>query len=209
MDTCLMDGVLVGIPDDIVNLQLPNPNLRDYYRDEQDRIFWLSDSVEGCAEDLIKMIMRCNREDKGKSTEERKPIKIFIDSPGGDVTFMWSIIKMIEMSKTKVITINYCTSYSAAAEILASGHERLAFPGSHVMVHTGSCCYSGQADQVESTKKYFDKLSKKTVEHLLSKTKIDPKTFKKKAVTDWFMDESEALENGIIDRIITDFDEIF
>ncbi len=32
--------------------------------------------------------------------------------------------------------------------------------------------------------------------------------FKKKTLTDWFMDEDEALENGIIDKIVEDFDEI-
>ena len=204
-----LNGILVGIPEDTANMQLPNPDLRDFYRDEQDRIFWLDDNVENCAEDLIRMIIRCNKEDKGLSAEERNPIKIFIDSPGGDVTFMWSIIKMIEMSKTKVITINYCTAYSAAAEILAAGHERMAFPGSHVMLHNGSCAYGGQADQVESTKKYFDKLNKKITAHLLERTKIDAKVYKKKAVIDWFMDEEEALTNGVIDKIITDFDEIF
>lgn len=207
MDTCL-NGILVGVPESVANMQLPDPTLRDYYLDEQDRVFWLNQQVEMCAEDLIKMILRCNREDKGKPVEDRKPIKIFIDSPGGDVTFMWTIINMIEMSKTKVITINYCTAYSAAAEILASGHERYALKGSHVMVHSGSCSYSGQADQVESTKKYFDNLTKKTVDHLLAITKINAKTFKKRAAIDWFMSEEEALENGVIDKIIEDLDEI-
>ena len=207
MDTCL-NGILVGVPESVANMQLPDPTLRDYYLDEQDRVFWLNEQVEHCAEDLIKMILRCNREDKGKPVEERKPIKIFIDSPGGDITFMWTIINMIKMSKTKVITINYCTAYSAAAEILASGHERYALKGSHVMVHSGSCSYSGQADQVESTKKYFDNLTKKTVDNLLATTKINPKTFKKRAAIDWFMSEEEALENGVIDKIIEDLDDI-
>lgn len=208
MDNCL-NGVLVGIPEDISNLQLPNPELRDYYRDEQDRIFWLNDSVENCAEDLIRMILYCNKEDKGKSSDERKPIKIFIDSLGGDLTFMYSIINMIDISKTPIWTINYCTSYSAAGEILASGHKRFAFPGSHVMLHNGSASFGGQVDQVESMKRYFDSVSKKCTEHLLSKTKIDPKKLKKRGVTDWFMDENEALENGVIDEIVTDFDELF
>ncbi len=155
------------------------------------------------------MIVRCNKEDKGKAVEDRKPIKIFIDSPGGDVTFMWSIIRAIEISNTPVWTINYCTAYSAAAEILASGHVRLGFPGSHVMIHLGSCAYAGDVANVETTKKYFDALSKKTVDHLLARTKIEPKMFKKKTMTDWFLDEDDALKNGVIDRIITNFDEIF
>lgn len=207
MDICL-DGILSGLSEGIANLQLPDPALRNYYKDEQNRIFWLDGAVSECAEDLIRMILRCNQEDKGKPVEDRIPIKIFIDSPGGDVTFMWTIINMIETSKTKVITINYCTAYSAAAEILASGHERYALKGTHVMVHLGSCSYSGDVANVETTKKYFDNLSKKTVDHLLEKTKINPKMFKKKTLTDWFMDEDEALENGIIDKIVEDFDEI-
>lgn len=205
----MLNGILFGVPEATANLQLPDPDLRDYYRDEEDRVFWLDDAVGDCATDLIKMIIRCNKEDKNKDVKDRKPIKIFIDSPGGDVTFMWSIIRAIEISKTPVWTINYCTAYSAAAEILASGHKRLAFPGSHVMIHLGSCAYSGDVANVESTKKYFDALSKKTVDHLLAKTKIEPKMFKKKTMTDWFLDEDEALKNGIVDKIITDFDEIF
>lgn len=208
MDNLNLNGVLIGVPESIANMQLPDPNLRDYYKDEQERIFWLNDNVENCAEDLIKMILCCNKEDKGKPTEARKPIKIFIDSNGGDVTFMWSIINLIEVSKTKVITINYCTAYSAAAEILASGHERYALPGSHVMIHLGSCAYSGDVANVESTKKYFDALSKKTVDHLLKRTKIEPKMFKKKTLTDWFLSEEDALKNGIVDKIITDLDDI-
>lgn len=205
----MFNEILLGVPEHVANMQLPDPDLRDYYRDEEERIFWLDQGVAECAQDLIKMIIRCNKEDKGKSVENRKPIKIFIDSNGGDVVFMWSIIQMIEMSTTPVWTINYCTAYSAAAEILASGHKRFAFPGSHVMIHLGSCAYSGDVANVETTKKYFDTLSKKTVDHLLAKTNIDPKMFKKKTMTDWFLDENEALEKGIVDNIITSFDEIF
>lgn len=205
----MLGEILVGVPECVANMQLPDPELRDYYRDEEERIFWLDQGVAECASDLIKMIIRCNKEDKGVAVEDRKPIKIFIDSNGGDVVFMWSIIQMIEISTTPVWTIDYCTAYSAAAEILAAGHKRFAFPGSHVMIHLGSCAYSGDVANVETTKKYFDALSKKTVDHLLSKTNIDPKMFKKKTMTDWFLDENEALEKGIVDKIITSFDEIF
>lgn len=205
----MLNEILIGVPERVANMQLPDPELRDYYRDEEERIFWLDQGVAECASDLIKMIIRCNKEDKGVAVEDRKPIKIFIDSNGGDVVFMWSIIQMIEISTTPVWTIDYCTAYSAAAEILAAGHKRFAFPGSHVMIHLGSCAYSGDVANVETTKKYFDALSKKTVDHLLSKTNIDPKMFKKKTMTDWFLDENEALEKGIVDKIITSFDEIF
>ena len=205
----MFENVLLGVPESIANLQLPDPYLRNLYRDEEDRVYWLDGAISEENLDLVKMILRCNREDKNISIEDRKPIKIFIDSPGGDVTVEWSIINAIKCSKTKVITINYCTAFSAAAEILASGHERYAFKGTNVMIHLGSCSYSGDVANVETTKKYFDNLSKKTVDHLIGKTKINPKMFKKKTLTDWFMDENEALENGLIDKIIDNFDDIF
>lgn len=203
-----MEYVLAGVPEYVANLQLPDPDLRDFYHYEQERVFWLNDNVENCAEPLMRMIMHCNKEDKGKPIEDRVPIKIMIDSNGGDVVFMWSIINLIETSKTPVWTINYCTAFSAAAEILASGHKRYALKGSHVMIHNGSASYSGQADVLESQKKYFDALSKKTVDHLLSKTAINPRSFKKKAVVDWWMDENEALELAIVDHVLEDLDEI-
>jgi ATP-dependent Clp protease protease subunit len=205
----ILGNVLVGIPESTANLQLPDPSLRDYYRDEEDRIFWVDAQVNEALLELVKMIMRCNKEDKGKPVEERKPIKVFIDSPGGDVIVLWTVIKAIEISKTPVYTINYCTAYSAAGDLLAAGHKRYALPGTTVMIHSGSCMYGGTIEQAESMKKYFDKLGKKVTDYFLDHTKVNPKTFKKKAPSDWYMDEDEALENGIIDEIITDLDILY
>lgn len=202
-------NILAEVPESTANLQLPDPELRDYYRDEQNRIFWIDDAIDDNLLDLVKMIMRCNKEDKDVPTEDRKPIRVLINSPGGDVQSLWTTIKAIEISKTPVWTINLCSAYSAAADLMASGHRRFALPGTNFMVHNGSCNYGGQIDQVESMKKYFDKLGKKITDNFLARTKVDPKIFKKKAVSDWFFDENEALEMGVIDEVISSFDVLF
>lgn len=204
-----LENVLFSIPESVANMQLPDPDLRDFYQDEQDRVFWVTNEINDNLLDLVKMIIKCNKEDKGKPTEERVPIKVFIDSPGGDVCALWTTIKAIEISKTPVYTINYCTAYSAAADLLASGHKRYALPGTSVMVHSGSCMFGGTMEQAENMKKHFDKLGKNVTDYFLAHTKVDPKTFKKKAPGDWYMDEDEALKNGLIDEIVTDFDNIF
>ena len=202
-------NVLLGIPESVANLQLPDPVLRDHYLDEQDRVFWVNSQIDDSLLDLVKMIIKCNREDKGIAVEDRKPIKVFIDSPGGDVLALWTTIKAIEISKTPVYTINYCTAYSAAGDLLAAGHKRFALPGTTVMIHSGSCMYGGTVEQAESMKKYFDGLGKKLTDYFLAHTNVNPKTFKKKAPVDWYFDECEALESGIIDEIIEDFDVLF
>lgn len=204
-----LENVLLSIPTSIANMQLPDPDLRDFYQYEQDRVFWVDSEINENLLSLVKLIVKCNREDRGKPIEERTPIKVFIDSPGGDVCALWTTIKAIEISKTPVHTINYCTAYSAAADLLASGHKRYALPGTSVMVHSGSCMFGGTMEQAENMKKHFDKLGKKVTDYFLAHTKVDPKTFKKKAPGDWYMDEDEALKNGLIDEIIIDLDTLY
>ena len=172
-------------------------------------MFWVDDQIDEGLLDLVKMIVRCNHEDKGKSVEERAPIKVYIDSPGGDVCALWTTIKAIEISKTPVYTINYCTAYSAAADLLTAGHKRFAFPGTNIMVHSGSCMYAGTVEQADNMKKYFDNLGKKVTDYFLAHTKVEPRIYKKKAPYDWYLDEDEALKYGIIDTVITDIDELF
>ena len=199
-------NVLNGVPEDVMDLTLPPPFLRDYYRDEAERVYWVDDEINASLLDLVRMIIRCNKEDKDKSVDERTPIKVFIDSPGGDICALWTTIKAIEISKTPIYTINYCTAYSAAADLLAAGHKRYALPGTNAMVHSGSCVFGGTMEQAENMKKHFDKLGKKITDYFLSHTKVDPKVFKKKAPADWYFDEEEMLENGLIDEIVTNFD---
>lgn len=209
MNEFIIDTVLNGIPSSVANMQLPDPDLRDYYRDETDRIFWIDANIDDNTLDLVKMIIHCNREDKGKNIEDRTPIKVMINSGGGDVQIMLTVIKTMKISKTPIYTICFSSAMSAAAEILAAGHKRYALPGTCVMVHSGSCSYGGTMEQAESCKKYVDSLTKRATDEFVNNTKIDAKTLKKKGASDWYMDENEALEKGVIDTIITDIDEIF
>ena len=103
----LLNNVLVGIPESTANLQLPDPELRDYFRDEQDRIYWLDTTIDDTTLDLVKFIFRCNKEDEGKSAEERKRILVMIDSPGGSVDVLASIIGGTKISKTPIYTVCY------------------------------------------------------------------------------------------------------
>lgn len=208
-----LNGILLGVPESTANLQLPDPTLRDYYRDEEDRVFWLDSEIDETSLDLVKMIIRCNKEDKDKPVEDRKPITVFIDSPGGSVEVLYSIIKAMKVSKTVIRTINYCTCFSAASEILAAGTKgyRYCMPGSIVMCHSGSMQIGGTMGNVEATKKWCDALCKRCTNMFLENTGMDAKIYKKKTGTnsDWYLFEDEAVEYGIADKIVTDLDDIF
>ena len=73
--------------------------------------------------DAIEHIIRIyNIIDKNIPIEERKPIKLFINSGGGEITASYEIIDAIRLSKTPVYTINMCWAGSAALEVFHAIH---------------------------------------------------------------------------------------
>ena len=199
----------IETPDVILDGSAMLPSIRNYYRDEEERVYRLDHDITEEDLALVDLILRCNKEDKGKSVEERVPIKVYLSTCGGDVVTLWTLIQVIQTSKTPVWTINISFAYSAGAELLASGHKRFALKGTQTMFHRGSCFFGGEQSVVESTKKHFDGIEKKLTDFLMSHTKIDAKVYKKKASFDIYMDEDEALKNGVVDCIVDDFDILF
>lgn len=207
--TELNDEILLnGIPSEIANLELPDPYVRQKYLDEQNRIYWVDSEIDESTLDLVKFIIRCNQEDAGKAIEERKRILIMIDSPGGDVTVLSSIVGAIKISKTPVYTCCYCCAMSAAADLLVCGHKRFALPMTGMMFHMGSCMYSGSQNDVDKAKKFFDGIAKRIYDEVVAKTNFDNKFLKKLKTDDMYMNELEALQYGVIDKIVDNFEEL-
>ena len=205
----LMNNILMGIPESTANLQLPDPKLRDYFKDEQNRIYWLDSQIDDSTLDLVKYIFRCNNEDKDKPIEKRQRILVMIDSPGGSVEVLASIIGAIKISKTPVYTCCYCTAYSAAADLLACGHKRFAFPMTAIMFHAGSACYQGSQNDINKAKKFFDSMGKRVSDEVNSRTKFDAKFLRKLKTDDMYMNEEEALNYGVIDGVVDDLSKLF
>ena len=97
-----MEYTNIIIPKAVENCQLPDPELRNYYVDLENRIFWLDEEVTPFLLELVKYIVRWNADDEKWNTpvEERKPIRIFFFSPGGDLDINYALIDTIKMSKT-------------------------------------------------------------------------------------------------------------
>lgn len=204
-----MNKMLVAIPESIENLQLPNPDLLTYYKDEQDRVLWIEGEINDGLFEFSKMILRYNIEDKNIPVEERKPIKIFINSPGGDLDSTLAFIGLMNISKTPIWTIDACWAYSAAGLILMAGHKRYALPNTECLIHSGSGQLGGSYEQTTEQMKNYKYLVDKMRDFILSKTKIDQKLFKKNSQKDWYIYDNDMLELGIVDEIIGDLDILF
>lgn len=187
---------------------LPDPDLYDLYTSRARREIWIHGEIDDDSVAYCKEIARFNQEDVGLPYSKRKPIIIFINTCGGDVTMMMSLVQMIQHSKTPIITVNFTQALSAGAYILAAGHRRYAFVGSIALIHSGSVGINGDREKVESAQKFFNALTKKATDFLLSVTNIEPKTMKKLAPNDWYLTEEEALKVGLVDGIIGTIDDI-
>ena len=115
-----MEYANIIIPKAVENLQLPDPELRNFYIDLDNRTFWLDDEVTPFLLELTRYIIYWNKEDKEVPIEQRKPIRILIFSPGGDLETYRSISDIIQLSKTPIVGINMGVAYSAAAMIFLS-----------------------------------------------------------------------------------------
>lgn len=203
------ENVLLSIPESVATMQLPDVGLRDHYQNEQDRVYILDTAIDDTTLELVKYIIRCNKEDAGKPIEERKRILVMIDSPGGSVEVLSALIGAIKVSKTPVWTCCYCTAYSAAADLLSCGHKRFALPMTSMMFHAGSACYMGSQNDIDKAKKYYDSMGKRVTDEVNARTNFDSKFLKKLKTDDMYMNEEDAIKYGVIDEILTDLDTLY
>lgn len=137
--------------------------------------------------------------------EDRQPIKVYIDSPGGCLTSAFTAIDAIIMSKTPVWTINIGTAYSGGFYILLVGHKRFAYPLSSCLYHEGSANMGGDANKFQNFADFYKVQRKMLKELVLEHTRIPEKEYDSHIKDDWWLTSKEALELGVIDEITKDF----
>ena len=133
-----MSELLLNIPKNAENLQLPDPALLTFYKDLENRVFWLEEDISEYTLELGRYILRWNKEDKDTPIEERKPIKIIMFSCGGDLDVSNTLIDIITLSKTPVIGINAGRAMSGAAFIFLSCHTKKVLKNGYFLLHQGS-----------------------------------------------------------------------
>ena len=204
-----MEYANIIIPKAIENVQLPDPELRNYYVDLEHRTFWLDEEVTPYLLELIKYIVRWNAEDSATPIEKRQPIRIYFFSPGGDLDVNYALIDTIKMSKTPIIGINIGQCASAAAYIFLSCHKRYMLPHAYFILHQGSGTLSGTFEQIcaqmEDYQQQVEELATFVLEHIT----YSEEAVAEKIVGEWYIRKDEALENGVIHGVITDVSQLF
>jgi len=132
------------------------------------------------------------------------PIKLYVDSYGGEVYQCLGLLGIMEKSKIPIHTIVTGCAMSCGFLISIAGHERFGFPGSTFLYHSVSSGSFGTTKQMEEDIIETKRLQKIIEKHTLKNTSITKDElrdiYEKKI--DWFIDSKQAKKLGVIDEII-------
>lgn len=138
------------------------------------------------------------------SEDPKKDINMYINSPGGSVTAGLAIYDTMQFVKNDISTISIGMSASMAQVLLCAGTKgkRYALPNSRILLHQPSGGTQGQSIDIEIYAKEIIRTREKLYEIIAKHTGKDIEQIKKDADRDYYMSSLEALDYGIIDKVI-------
>ncbi len=166
----------------------------------RERIIFLGTPVDDMVANLIVAQMLLL-----DSENPEKDIMLYINSPGGSVTAGFAIYDTMQHIRADVCTICLGQAASMGAFLLSSGAKgkRMALPHSRVLIHQPLGGAQGQATDIEIQAAEILRIKKSLNEILASNTGQPLSKIEKDTDRDYIMTPEEALEYGMIDKVIT------
>ena len=142
------------------------------------------------------------------SENPEKDIMLYINSPGGSVTAGLAIYDTMQHIRADVATICLGQAASMGAFLLSSGAKgkRMCLPHSRVLIHQPLGGAQGQATDIQIQAEEIIRIKKTLNEILASNTGQSLKKIEKDTDRDYIMTPEQALEYGMIDKIVTQLD---
>ena len=165
----------------------------------RERIIFLGSAIDDdVANSIVAQLLLLDSENS------EKDIMLYINSPGGVITAGMAIYDTMKLIKSDVSTICLGDAASMGAFLLSGGTKgkRLALPNSRIMIHQPLGGAKGQATDIEIEAKEILRMKKMLNELLAEHTGQKVDRIKKDTERDNFMTAEQALEYGLIDKII-------
>ncbi|MFN9645985.1 MAG: ATP-dependent Clp protease proteolytic subunit [Cyanobacteriota bacterium] len=171
-----------------------------YTRLGVERILFLGQEVsDAVANSLVAQMLYLDSDDNSK------PIYLYINSPGGSVTAGLAIYDTMQYVKSDVVTICVGLAASMGAFLLAAGTKgkRLALPHSRIMIHQPLGGTSQrQASDIEIEAREILRIKDMLNQSLAEMTSQSLEKINKDTDRDYFLSAAEAVDYGLIDRVI-------
>lgn len=171
-----------------------------YSRLLKDRIIMIGDEInDQVANSVVAQLLFL------EADNPEKDISIYINSPGGSTTAGFAILDTMELIKPNVSTICIGMAASFGAMLLLAGTKgkRYALPNSEIMIHQPLGGARGQATEIEISARRILKLREQLNKMIAERTGQPVEKIARDTDRDYFMTAEEALEYGIIDKIVS------
>ena len=169
-----------------------------YSRLLKDRIIILSGEIDdNLANSIVAQLLYLD-------SLNHDPINLYINSPGGSITAGMAIYDTMNYIKSKVSTICIGMAASMAAFLLSSGEKGMRFilPNGEVMIHQPLGGAQGQATEIKIAAERILKIKEKLNKILSENTGQSLEKISHDTERDYFLSADEALEYGLIDKIL-------
>lgn len=174
-----------------------------YSRLLNDRIIFLGEEINSVSANLVvAQLLHL------ESQDAEKDISLYINSPGGEVYSGLAILDTMNFIKPQVSTICVGMAASMAAVLLSAGAKgkRFCLPHSKVMIHQPSGGAQGQQTEIEIVAEEIKK-TRRELNQILSDASGQPiEKVQADTERDNYLTAAEALDYGLIDRIVTSRD---
>ncbi len=170
-----------------------------YSRLLKDRIVFIGTPIDDTVANLVIAQMLFL-----ESEDPEKDINVYVNSPGGSVTAGLAIYDTMQYVKPEVTTLCMGQAASMGAVLLAAGQagKRYALPNSRIMIHQPLGGMRGQASDMEIQAREILKM-KELLNGILGKhSGQDLEKLKHDSDRDYFMNAVEAMEYGLVDKVI-------
>ncbi len=140
----------------------------------------------------------------------KKEINLYINSPGGVVTSGLAMYDTMQFIKPPVSTLCVGQAMSAGSLLLTAGAKDMRFctPNAQIMIHQPSGGYQGQATDIMIHAQFTERLKRRLNEIYVRHTGQDYETIHNAMERDNFLPTEQALELGLIDKVLTSREEI-
>ena len=175
-----------------------------YSRLLNDRIVFLGEEVNSHTANLVvAQLLYLAHEDN------KKPIKLYINSPGGELTEGFSLVAAIKLSQTPIYTVNIGMWCSMAFLIGITGSKRYTLPFMTFLMHEASGFSFGKISNMEDKIKFDRKFSDTVVKPLvLEHSCMTDREYDLVVKNELYLLPDDALKYGFVDEIVTDINTI-
>ena len=195
----LREAIFINLIPTVIEKEGQSERCYDIYsRLLKDRIIILNGEInDSLANSIVAQLLFLD-------SENHEDISLYINSPGGVITSGMAINDTMNFIKSDVSTICIGLAASMAAFILSSGKKgkRYALPNAEVMIHQPLGGAQGQATEIKIAAEHILKLKDKLNTILAKNTNKPLEKIQNDTERDYFLTSDDALEYGLIDKII-------